>query len=162
MPRVERDSYPVSSRLEGTIAKIYVSNGQLVRAGDLLVEMDHRQPEAALSRYSEAKTAFGDAIDRVRSDQESREVAAAKLRAAESVIAQTERQLGDVRVYATVNGRVAFDKSKVNQRLRPGETFLRSVEAVAENPGPGELKTQRTGLLDLGMVQELPAYEAAK
>jgi hypothetical protein len=26
--RVERDGYPVSSRLEGTIAKIFVSNGQ--------------------------------------------------------------------------------------------------------------------------------------
>ena len=51
-----------------------------------------------VSRYSEAKTAFDDAIDRVRSDQELRKVAATKLHAAQAV---TERQLAYARVYAT-------------------------------------------------------------
>jgi membrane fusion protein, multidrug efflux system len=199
--RIERDSYPVSSPLEATIAKIYVSNGQFVRAGDLLVEMDHGQLEAALaaahaealeaqttmpavttrlaneqaelekvaltmrhrereldeamldddalreaqarkrvsparwrpvqkayeaalSRYSEAKAVLDNAIDRVRSDQALRDATAAKLRASAAAIEQTERQLSNTRVYATADGRVAFDKSKVSQRLRAGEAFL--------------------------------------
>ena len=199
--RVERDSYPVSSPLEATIAKIFVSNGQFVRAGDLLVEMDHGQLEAALaaahaealeaqttmpavttrlaneqaelekvaltmchrereldeamldddalleararkrvsparwrpvqkayeaalSRYSEAKAVLDNAIDRVRSDQALRDATAAKLRASAAAIEQTERQLSNTRVYATAEGRVAFDKSKVSQRLRAGEAFL--------------------------------------
>ena len=201
LARVERDSYPVSSRLEGTIAKIYVSNGQFVRAGDLLVEMDHGQLEAALaaaraesleaqttmqtvatrlaneqaelekvartmhyrereldeamldddallavrarkrvsperwrpvrkayeaalSRYSETKAVLDNAIDRVRSDQGLRDATAAKLHAAEATIEQTERQLSNTKVYATADGRVAFDKRKVSQRLRAGEPFL--------------------------------------
>ena len=47
--RIERDCHPVSSRITGTIAKIFVSNGQYVRAGDLLVEMDKRDLEAELA-----------------------------------------------------------------------------------------------------------------
>ena len=47
--RIERDSYPVSSRINGTIGKIFVSNGQYVRAGDVLVEMDNREVEARLA-----------------------------------------------------------------------------------------------------------------
>ncbi|MBV9492282.1 MAG: HlyD family secretion protein [Verrucomicrobia bacterium] len=47
--RIERDCCPISSRINGTIGKIYVSNGQYVRAGDLLVEMDKRELEATLA-----------------------------------------------------------------------------------------------------------------
>jgi membrane fusion protein (multidrug efflux system) len=222
--RVERDTYPISSRLEGTIAKIFVSNGQFVRAGDLLVEMDHRQLEAALamartesleaqttmravatplskgqaelekaalamrhcereldeamlddqalleararkrvsparwrpvrkayeaalSRYSEAKSVLDSAIDHVRGDQELRDAAAAKLHAAEAAIEQSERQLAYARVYAAVNGRVAFDKSKMNQRLRPGEVFLRVVgePSVVANFNRRQLKRLKPG-----------------
>lgn len=64
------------------------------------------------------------AIDRVRSDQELRDVTAAKLHAAEAAIEQAERQLSYARVYAAVDGRVAFDKSKLSRRLRVGEAFL--------------------------------------
>lgn len=222
--RVERDSYPVSSLLEGTIAKIFVSNGQFVRAGDLLVEMDHRQLETALamaraeflqaqttmraiatplskeqadlekaalalrhrereldgamlddqafleararkrvsparwrpvrkayetalSRYSEAKSVLDSAIGHVRSDQGLRDVTAATLHAAEAAIEQTERQLSYARVYAAVNGRVAFDKSKVSQRLRAGEVFLRVVgePRVVANFSQHQLKRLKPG-----------------
>jgi membrane fusion protein (multidrug efflux system) len=199
--RVERDSFPVSSRLEGMIGKSFVSNGQYVRAGDLLVEMDKRDGEArlaraaaevdqaqtamqgiarrlsktqpelekavstlrhrereldtvmldyeavsglrakkpvspgrwwtvrkayqeALSRYSEAKGALGGAIDRVQGDQALGEATAAKLRTAQATIQRTELQLSSARIYATVEGRVAFDKSKLAQRLPAGEGFL--------------------------------------
>ena len=43
---VEGDIYPISSRIDGTIAGIFVSNRQYVRAGDLLVEIDRRDLEA--------------------------------------------------------------------------------------------------------------------
>jgi membrane fusion protein (multidrug efflux system) len=47
--RIARDCYPISSRIDGTIGKIYVSNGQYVRKGDLLVEIDKRELEATLA-----------------------------------------------------------------------------------------------------------------
>jgi membrane fusion protein (multidrug efflux system) len=82
--RVERDSYLVSSRLEGTIAKIYVSNGQFVRAGDLLVEMDHRQREAALATAHaeslEAQTTMQAVAMRLSNEQAELEKAALAMR----------------------------------------------------------------------------------
>ena len=262
---VERDGYPVSSRLEGTIAKIFVSNGQFVRAGDLLVEMDHRQLEAALataraasleaqttlraaatrlsegqaelekaaltmrhrereldaamlddqalseprarkrvsparwrpvrkayeaalSRYSEAKAVLDKAIDRVRSDQALRDATAAKLHAAEAAIEQAERQLSYARVYAGVDGRVAFDKGKVSQRLRAGEAFLSIVgepwvlanfnrrqlkrlksgqrvrariAAIKERTFPGQVASAGSRLTGAGAAERMPAPRLA-
>ena len=46
---VEGYTYPVSSRIAGTIAGIFVSNRQYVKAGDLLAEIDKRDLEAKLA-----------------------------------------------------------------------------------------------------------------
>jgi membrane fusion protein, multidrug efflux system len=46
---VEGYTYPVSSRIDGTIAGILVSNHQYVKAGDLLAEIDKRDLEAKLA-----------------------------------------------------------------------------------------------------------------
>ncbi len=45
---IEGYTYPVSSRIDGTIAGILVSNRQYVREGDLLAEIDTRDLEANL------------------------------------------------------------------------------------------------------------------
>ncbi len=45
---VEGNTYPVSSRIDGTIAAVLVSNRQYVQAGDLLAEIDKRDLEAKL------------------------------------------------------------------------------------------------------------------
>jgi membrane fusion protein, multidrug efflux system len=45
---VEGYTYPVSSRIDGTIGGIFVSNRQYVKAGDLLAEIDKRDLEARL------------------------------------------------------------------------------------------------------------------
>jgi len=82
--RVERDSYPVSSPLEATIAKIYVSNGQFVRAGDLLVEMDHGQLGAGLAAARaeslEAQTTLQAVTTRLANEQAELEKAALTMR----------------------------------------------------------------------------------
>jgi membrane fusion protein, multidrug efflux system len=46
---VEGYTYPVSSRIDGTIAAIMVSNRQYVKADDLLAEIDKRDLEAKLA-----------------------------------------------------------------------------------------------------------------
>jgi membrane fusion protein (multidrug efflux system) len=43
------NTYPISSRIDGTIAAIFVSNRQYVKAGDLLAEIDTRDLEAKLA-----------------------------------------------------------------------------------------------------------------
>jgi membrane fusion protein, multidrug efflux system len=46
---VEGNTYSVSSRIDGTIGGIFVSNRQYVKAGDLLAEIDKRDLEAKLA-----------------------------------------------------------------------------------------------------------------
>jgi membrane fusion protein (multidrug efflux system) len=46
---VAANTYPVSSRIDGTIAGILVSNRQYVKAGDLLAEIDKRDLQAKLA-----------------------------------------------------------------------------------------------------------------
>jgi membrane fusion protein, multidrug efflux system len=46
---VEGYTYPVSSRIDGTIAGVLVSNRQYVKAGELLAEIDKRDLEAKLA-----------------------------------------------------------------------------------------------------------------
>ena len=46
---VDGYTYPVSSRIDGTIGGIFVSNRQYVKAGDLLAEIDKRDLEAKLA-----------------------------------------------------------------------------------------------------------------
>ena len=47
---VEMHLGPVSSRIEGTITKVYVENNQFVHAGDPLVDLDPRDNQAALDQ----------------------------------------------------------------------------------------------------------------
>ena len=47
---VEGYTYPVSSRIDGTIAGILISNRQYVKAGDLLAEIDKRDLEPSWPR----------------------------------------------------------------------------------------------------------------
>jgi multidrug resistance efflux pump len=46
---VQGDTYLVSSRIDGTIAGILVSNRQYVNGGDLLAEIDRRELQARLA-----------------------------------------------------------------------------------------------------------------
>ncbi|MBV8418254.1 MAG: HlyD family secretion protein, partial [Verrucomicrobia bacterium] len=46
---VEAYTYPVSSKIDGTIGGVFVSNRQYVKAGDLLAEMDKKDLEGKLS-----------------------------------------------------------------------------------------------------------------
>jgi membrane fusion protein, multidrug efflux system len=46
---IEGNTYSVSSRIDGTIGGIFVSNRQYVKAGDLLAEIDKRDLEAKLT-----------------------------------------------------------------------------------------------------------------
>ncbi|MEJ2039395.1 MAG: HlyD family secretion protein [Desulfosarcinaceae bacterium] len=50
---------PVSARISGHIKKVYVDNGQVVKAGDLLVEID---PTDFQKAYDEARAAYDQAV----------------------------------------------------------------------------------------------------
>ena len=64
--QVEMHLDPVSSRVEGTIQKIYVENNQVVHAGDPLVDFDPRDYRVALDQ---SEAALGQARSQVTAQQ---------------------------------------------------------------------------------------------
>jgi membrane fusion protein (multidrug efflux system) len=64
--QVEMHLDPISSRVEGTILKVYVENNQLVHAGDPLVDFDPRDFQVALDQ---TQAALGQARSQVTAQQ---------------------------------------------------------------------------------------------
>jgi membrane fusion protein, multidrug efflux system len=87
---VEGNTYPVSSRIDGTIAGIFVSNRQYVKAGDLLAEIDKRDLEAKLTA---ARTDLVQAKTRLPEIETQLSRAQAELETAESRMFHRNRQL---------------------------------------------------------------------
>jgi membrane fusion protein (multidrug efflux system) len=54
--QIDGDIYAVTSRIEGTIKAVYVQDNQIVKAGQLLVELDPRDYEIALDQTKAALT----------------------------------------------------------------------------------------------------------
>ena len=87
---VEGYTYPVSSRIDGTIAGILVSNRQYVKAGDLLAEIDKRDLEAKLAA---ARTDLVQAQTMLPEIETQLSKAQAELETAESRIFYRDKQL---------------------------------------------------------------------
>jgi membrane fusion protein, multidrug efflux system len=87
---VEGYTYPVSSRIVGRIAGIFVSNRQYVKAGDLLAEIDRRHLEAILAA---ARTELAQAKTTLPEIETQLSRAQAELDAAESRMFHRNRQL---------------------------------------------------------------------
>jgi membrane fusion protein (multidrug efflux system) len=89
---VEGYSFPVSSRIDGTIAGIFVSNRQHVKAGDLLAEIDKRDLEAKLTA---ARTDLVQAKTMLPEIETQLSRAQAELGTAESRVSHRNRQLNE-------------------------------------------------------------------
>src|SRR5271165_1747103 len=154
---VEGDTYPVSSRIDGTIGGIFVSNRQYVKAqskmfrrdrqlieatsdyqyiskirakkgvSPLLLSRAQKEYESALSDSLRAKVTLVSASDRVREIQALRDTNYLKMHTAETTVQQTETQLSLTKIYAPANGHVVFDKTNFADHLFAGEPFLKLV-----------------------------------
>jgi membrane fusion protein (multidrug efflux system) len=87
---VEGYTYPISSRIDGTIAGILVSNRQYVKAGDLLAEIDKRDLEAKLAA---ARTDLVQAQTMLPEIETQLSQAQAELETAESRMFYRDKQL---------------------------------------------------------------------
>jgi membrane fusion protein, multidrug efflux system len=87
---VEGNTYPVSSRFDGTIAAILVSNRQYVKEGDLLAEIDKRELEA---KWAAARTDLVQANTMLPEIETQLSKAHAELETAESRLLHREKEL---------------------------------------------------------------------
>jgi RND family efflux transporter MFP subunit len=141
------------ARTEGAIAKIHFRDGQYVKQGDLLFELDDAEPRAAvrlaqaevksaeatlrqaqqqLTRFQSLKT--GNAISRndVDNAQMQRDVARAALEQANARLEARNVTLGFTRIVSPINGRMGHSRFHVGSVVNPSSGPL--VEVVQLDP----------------------------
>lgn len=141
------------ARTEGAIAKIHFRDGQYVKQGDLLFELDDAEPRAAvrlaqaevksaeatlrqaqqqLTRFQSLRT--GNAISRndVDTAQMQRDVARAALEQANARLEARNVTLGFTRITSPINGRMGHSQFHVGSVVNPSSGTL--VEVVQLDP----------------------------
>lgn len=141
------------ARTEGAIARIHFRDGQYVKQGDLLFELDDAEPRAAvrlaqaevksaeatlrqaqqqLTRFQSLKT--GNAISRndVDTAQMQRDVARAALEQASARLEARNVTLGFTRITSPINGRMGHSRFHVGSVVNPSSGTL--VEVVQLDP----------------------------
>lgn len=141
------------ARTEGAIARIHFRDGQYVKQGDLLFELDDAEPRAAvrlaqaevksaeatlrqaqqqLTRFQSLKT--GNAISRndVDTAQMQRDVARAALEQASARLEARNVTLGFTRITSPINGRMGHSRFHVGSVVNPSSGQL--VEVVQLDP----------------------------
>jgi membrane fusion protein (multidrug efflux system) len=121
------ESVDVSSKTSNIVTAIHFSDGQPVRAGDVLVELDHAQASAELA------AATADYTESVRSFNRSRELVAtaalskaqheqleATMKANEARVAAAKAKVEDTYIRAPFSGRVGLRRVSLGKLINPG------------------------------------------
>lgn len=146
------NNVPVTSKMPGVLTRVYVRNGDMVRKGQLLAQLDDQVMEKGLAELElQLKTAI-DLYERQKSLWDQRigtEVqfiqAKSQKEALEQRIATTKEQWSQSRIYAPIGGSVDMVMLKAGQAISPGFPLLNIVN-----------------LGDLKITGEVPEAYAAK
>lgn len=116
----------------GTLAHIYVEEGQLVRKGQLLAEMDKMQAESQLKAAEAQAEQARDAYQRMKQLYEQQSISEIKwvetqstLQQAEAQLKSAQKMLADCTLYAPVGGYIG------SKSMEGGETVLPALPVVS-------------------------------
>jgi len=123
-----QDAITLTSRVSGIVSAIRFQEGQLVRAGDILVEFDRSTQEAerdqARAQLDDARTR----LNRARQLRATQAVAEAQidqleaaLRQAEARLRQTEAKIEEMKIVAPFAGRVGIRQVSLGALVQPGQ-----------------------------------------
>lgn len=139
---VEARVHPVASRVPGTVVAVQVRDNQLVKTGDLLVELDPADYRLATEK---AEAAVGLAINETSSDTSQVSAARAAVQSAQARRDQAHQDLrrGEALHTREVIAKEQLERLQTGQRvaeaaLREAQEQLKRAEAQAGlNAGPG-------------------------
>jgi membrane fusion protein (multidrug efflux system) len=122
-----REAVTITTRISGIIAAIHFREGQLVKAGDVLVELDRSQLVAELDQ---ARASLDDArqqLARARALRPTQAVAEARIdqleasaRSAEARVRQMQARIEEAKIVAPFDGRVGIRQVSLGALVPPG------------------------------------------
>ncbi|MCC7281131.1 MAG: efflux RND transporter periplasmic adaptor subunit [Acetobacteraceae bacterium] len=122
-----REAVTVTTRISGIVAAINFSEGQAVKAGDVLVELDRQQVTAELDQ---ARASLDDArqqLARARALRPTQAVAEARIdqleagaRGAEARVRQVQARIEEMKIVAPFAGRVGIRQVSLGALVPPG------------------------------------------
>ncbi|QXM24895.1 efflux RND transporter periplasmic adaptor subunit [Elioraea tepida] len=123
-----REAITLTSRVSGIVSAIRFEEGQLVRAGDVLVEFDRSTQEA---ERDQARAQLDDARTRLNRARQLRATQAvpeaqidqleAALRQAEARLRQMEARIDEMKIVAPFAGRVGLRQVSLGALVQPGQ-----------------------------------------
>ncbi|KZX58934.1 hypothetical protein A3709_15325 [Halioglobus sp. HI00S01] len=135
----------IAAELSGTVKAVYVDEGDEVSVGQLLLELDPRKSELALTQASkaleEAKAQLDDAsqklarrsnlaasntisVEALDSAKVALDSASARYQRAVAAHELAQRHLEDTRIYSPANGQVDIQAVESGEPVRAGETLV--------------------------------------
>lgn len=133
---IESNIHPVAVRIPGTVTRVLVQDNQAVKKGDLLLELDRSDYQAALEK---AEAAVGVAVNESRGDTLLVAAANATVTAAQAKLQQSRLDLerGETLYRQEVIPREQLDRLRTGQKvadaaLQEALQNLKRAEALAE------------------------------
>jgi len=122
------ESVVITARQTGNITQINFTEGQRVRAGAVLVELEGRERRADIDTMRAARDEIRQQLERARELRRNGVTSEARLdqldaqfRAAEARLRATESRYDDVRISAPFEGRVGMRSVSLGALLQPGQ-----------------------------------------
>jgi len=125
--RIEATEIDVATKLPGRLTDIYVKEGELVKAGQVVAQMDVETLEA---QRAEARAKLDQATHAVATSQAEVNVRKSDMAAAQSMVAQRETELDAARRRLARTETLSKEGAESIQRLDDDRATVRSAEAA--------------------------------
>lgn len=142
----------LSFELPGTVVDLPVQEGERVEAGQLIARLDGTDAQSRLQSARATRNAARSAYERAKSlyaqgivSQQQLEARQREYEVAQSQLEQAQTQVGDTRVTAPFDGRVAEKMVELNENVGPQQPIvtvqdLSRMEVVIDVPEQGRMR----------------------
>ena len=122
---------PIGPKVIGRLAQLMVDEGDAVRQGQVLAELDNREPAASVVewearvRYGEAQFRRASELFRSRTGTEAAlDQARNELETARAALERAKRQLAEMTLTAPADGIIVRRDGEIGQLMQPGDTIF--------------------------------------